>query len=63
MTSRSKKLAVFTLLIGALIFSVSLNFYQSSVIDRLMAVQTANDTFDYEAIKQEIQRLENVKYE
>ena len=66
MTNRIKNLPLFVLLIGGLIFSVSYNFYQAQQIEYLENTITCNsflDPFDYNKIKREIMRLENVKYE
>lgn len=66
MTNRSKNLPIYILLIGALVFSVSYNIYQAQKIETLENTITCNsflDPFDYNKIKEEIMRLENVKYE
>lgn len=66
MTNRCNNLTVLVILIGSLIFSIGYNFHQAQIIDRLqntIKFHSVSDPFDYEKIKQEILRLENVKYE
>lgn len=66
MTNRCNNLTTLVILIGALIFSIGYNFHQAQVINKLqntISFHSVSDPFDYEKIKQEILRLENVKYE
>jgi hypothetical protein len=65
MTNRCNGLATLVVLIGGLIFSIGYNFYQAHEIKTLQNTincHSAVDPFDCEKIKQEILRLENVKY-
>lgn len=66
MTHRIKNLPLFVLLVGGLIFSVCYNFYQAQKIEHLentIICNTFLDPFDYSKIKEEIMRLEHIKYE
>jgi hypothetical protein len=66
MTNRIKNLPLFVFLVGGLFFSAGYNFYQAQRIKDLENTIASNgflDPFNYEKIKEEITRLENVKYE
>lgn len=59
-------MSLFVLLVGGLLFSAGYNFYQAQRIKDLENTIVSNgflDPFNYEKIKEEITRLENVKYE
>jgi len=66
MTNRIKNLPLFVLLVGSLVISAGYNLYQAQKIKDLENTIVSDDfldPFNYETIKQEIIRLENVKYE
>lgn len=66
MTNRCTNLTALVILVGCLIFSIGYNLHQAQTIERLqntIKFHSVSDPFDYEKIKEEILRLENVKYQ
>lgn len=66
MINRCNNLVIFVILVGGLIFSIGYNVYQAEIINDLentISCHSIVDPFDYEKIKEEILRLENVKYQ
>jgi len=66
MNHRIKNLPIIVLVFGSLFFSVSYNIYQAKRIQDLennIVVKNLLEPFNYEEIKGEILRLENIKYE
>jgi hypothetical protein len=66
MINRSPNLTLYVIILGFLCFSVGYNFHLTQRINQLENIIHCNalmDPFDYEKIKAEILRLENVKYE
>lgn len=66
MINRSPNLTLYVIILGFLCFSIGYNFHLTQRINQLENIVHCNtfmDPFDYEKIKEEILRLENVKYE
>lgn len=64
MLYRSKHMSCYCLLVGGLLFSLGFNFIQYYRIQKLESYTVQNwlSVPEYEIIKTEIERLENVKY-
>lgn len=66
MIDRSPNLTLYVIILGFLCFFTAYHFYLTQRINHLENIVHCNtlmDPFDYEKIKGEILRLENVKYE
>lgn len=66
MINRSPHLTLYVIILGFLCFSIGYNFHLTQRINQLENIVHCNtlmDPFDYEKIKEEILRLENIKYE